>query len=85
MTTETQTQEQENRIVNIDGVDHNFDDLSEVAQDAIVQLANIQQKQNNLQADYNQLEMARKGYLTSLNEATVEDEAGDTAAEAIVA
>jgi hypothetical protein len=29
--------------------------------------------------------MARKGYLTSLNEATVEDEAGDTAAEAIVA
>jgi hypothetical protein len=76
-------QEQEARTINIDGVDYNFEDLTEVAQDAVIQLANLQQKQNNLQADYNQLEMARKGFLTALNGEIVTEE--DNTAEAAVA
>jgi len=59
--------EETKQTINIDGTDHIFEDLSEVAKDAVQQLASLQQKQTQLQADYNQLEMARKGYLAALN------------------
>ena len=57
----------ESQTINIDGKDYEYEDLSDVAKDAVQQLASLQQKQNQLQADYNQLEMARKGYLATLN------------------
>jgi hypothetical protein len=57
----------ESQTINIDGKDYEYEDLSDVAKDAVQQLASLQQKQNQLQADYNQLEMARKGYLAALN------------------
>jgi len=57
----------ESQTINIDGKDYEYEDLSDVAKDAVRQLSTIQTKQANVQADYNQLEMARKGYLAALN------------------
>ena len=68
-------EEVEKQVINIDGKEYIYEDLSEVAQDAIQQLASLQNKQSNLQAEYNQLEMARKGYLAHLNSEIAEPEA----------
>jgi len=68
--------EETKQTINIDGKEYNYEDLSEVAQDAIQQLASLQNKQQTLQADYNQLEMARKGYLAHLNAELGEEEDG---------
>jgi len=76
--------EETKQTINIDGKEYNYEDLSEVAQDAIQQLAILQNKQQTLQADYNQLEMARKGYLAILNEEVSSDEGEDETAATIV-
>ena len=59
--------EETKQTINIDGTDYIYEDLSPVSQDAISQLASLQNKQQTLQADYNQLEMSRKGFLALLS------------------
>jgi len=76
--------EETKQTINIDGKEYNYEDLSEVAQGAIQQLASLQNKQQILQADYNQLDMARKGYLAILNEEVSSDEGEDETAATIV-
>ena len=58
--------EETKQTINIDGKEYNYEDLSEVAQDAIQQLASLQNKQQTLQADYNQLEIKDELFETYL-------------------
>jgi hypothetical protein len=57
----------ESQTINIDGKDYEYEDLSDVAKDAVRQLSTIQTKQANVQSEYNLLEMARTGYIATLN------------------
>ena len=57
----------ESQTINIDGKDYEYEDLSDVAKDAVRQLSTIQTKQANEQSEYNLLEMARTGYIATLN------------------
>jgi hypothetical protein len=59
-TTETQT-------ITIDGTDYVFDDLSDEAKGAVVQLMDINQGLQRLQSQATQLEMARNGFNTVLS------------------
>ena len=57
----------ESQTINIDGKDYEYEDLSDVAKDAVRQLSTIQTKPANVQSEYNLLEMARTGYIATLN------------------
>ena len=63
----------ETRTVNIDGKEYIFDDLKDEAKEAVVQLNEIGQEQQKLQFKFNQMEMARTGYLSVLQDSIGED------------
>lgn len=76
MTEDVKTEQQ---TITIDGTDYVFDDLGENAQAAVLQLMDINQGLQRLQAQAQQLEMARNGFNQALSEALAADAGGDEA------
>lgn len=64
----TEQTEQQSQIVNIDGVDYEFDSLSQQSKYLLIQLQDLNMEESKLRAALDRVAAARKTFFASLKE-----------------
>lgn len=65
--------EQQNNVININGTEHNMEDLTQKSRYCIAQIQDLQQKQDSLQFQLDQVAVARQFFVKELEESMKED------------